>query len=114
MNLLFLNLLVLRCAFGTIDSDGGAGAGCENNANDGGGGAVCIVSPSITVGNSGSILANGGDGAGGGGSGGAIWMITPELQNYGQISALGGAGGCASPCLNPGGNGSEGRIRIDY
>jgi hypothetical protein len=80
---------------------------------------IKIMAPEITIGANGGLRANGGeggggDGAGGGGAGGAIWLVTPALTNNGIIQAIGGEGGCASPYNNQGGNGGNGRIRLDY
>ena len=97
-------------------SDGGAGGG-------GGGGAVRLSSPvSITIGASGRVLADGGDGgdlpspessgAGGGGSGGLVYLAAPVLTLDGRVSARGGAGGTNAACGADGGDGGPGRVRI--
>lgn len=105
-------------------SGGGAGSGYTSNGNDGGGGgggggAVKITAPVIDIAVTGGISADGGeggggDGAGGGGSGGAIWLQAPTLNTAGSLSAQGGVGGCATPYSKPGGNGGNGRVRLDY
>lgn len=97
-------------------SDGGAGGG-------GGGGAIRLSSPiSITVGDTGRVLADGGDGgdvpssessgAGGGGSGGLVYLAAPVLTVNGRVSAVGGAQGTNTSCGADGGNGGLGRVRL--
>lgn len=113
---------------------GGAGGMGDENASSilhyggsgGGGGGVLhlIVGGNITV--TGIITANGGrgghatnlGGAGGGGAGGVIWLQTGgHIINNGTIRALGGAGGTVTSGLGAaggnGGNGGDGRIRLD-
>jgi hypothetical protein len=84
----------------------------------GGGGAVLIRSTGIvSISASGSILANGGNGAvsangsSGGGSGGAIVVVTPVLNHSGALQANGGHGGGGS-CCGSGGGGGGGRILV--
>jgi hypothetical protein len=99
----------------SIGGSGGGGAG---------GGVIQIQScNTIRIGTYGSILSDGGNGgnaisagAGGGGSGGTIWLSAADIDVAGNISAKGGMGGFSTlPASNyaNGGNGSEGRIRID-
>jgi len=63
------------------------------------------------------------EGAGGGGSGGTIYLIANSLEIAGTVSAAGGLGGLDDyhwhpgqprQCCNNGGEGSVGRIRLDY
>jgi hypothetical protein len=97
-------------------SDGGAGGG-------GGGGAIRLSSPmSITIGETGRVLADGGDGgdipssessgAGGGGSGGLVYLASPVLTVNGSVSASGGAAGTNAACGADGGAGGVGRVRL--
>ena len=112
-------------------SGGGGGAGqCSScgaggGGGGGGGGAVRIASAtSLTIGASGIVLANGGDGGnavivgsngGGGGSGGVVQLASPKVEVIagGVVQAKGGAGGQSlnSSC-GGGGAGGLGRIRI--
>lgn len=97
--------------FDGIDSPGGGGGG--------GGGAVRITSP-LSIHIAGSVLANGGAGAGGaqkaglggGGSGGVIYLLAPKLTVTGTLSAVGGAGATGGVCSTKAGDGGLGRIRI--
>ncbi|MBK8696623.1 MAG: hypothetical protein IPN17_31265 [Deltaproteobacteria bacterium] len=110
---------------------GGGGAGGNNQrcsyggaGGGGGGGALRIVSPlAITVGVTGQLLANGGNGGstptadgsggGGGGSGGVILLESPSLTVAGAVRAAGGAGGSSNVgCGADGGVGGLGRIRL--
>ncbi len=108
-------------------SGGGSGAASPGNpSGSGGGGGGLIILHScenITVFAGGAILCEGGAGAdaraascgaGGGGSGGTIWLACRGFDNHGKISAKGGKGGVALLSTDNGGNGSTGRIRIDY
>ena len=114
---------------GTGGGAGGLGynVGTPNtlvHTGGGGGGVVRIISRGdITV--TGTISANGGNGAsstslsgaGGGGSGGAIWLQTAgTLTNNGIIQALGGSGGSSTGTPfrgGAGGNGGNGLVRLD-
>ncbi len=104
---------------------GGGGRGSSGGGGGGGGGAIVIASSgAITV--SGSITANGGNGAGttaaggwssggggGGGSGGAIKLMADRISGEGTISASGGGGGATSGVSIIGGAGGSGRIRFE-
>lgn len=107
-------------------SGGGSGAAAIGGSGGGGagGGVIQIQScNTIKIGTFGAILSDGGNGgnainagAGGGGSGGTIWLSAADLEIAGNISAKGGNGGFStlpSSNFSNGGNGSEGRIRID-
>jgi hypothetical protein len=82
---------------------------------------------SITIGATGIVNVNGGNGGtdgggncggGGGGSGGSIIMQSPSMTHNGTLQASGGAGGASNVPGNPyygvGGVGAPGRIRLDY
>jgi hypothetical protein len=103
---------------GTTEHVGGSGGG-------GGGGIVIASSGNITV--TGSILANGGNGAngehyltstsyrgggGGGGAGGSIRLIANVIGGDGAITATGGLGGYGYYAAR-GGTGAKGRIRFE-
>lgn len=118
-----------------VGGSGGAAGGSAfdlgNNrwfgsAGGGGGGAIRILSGgNIVV--DGSIISNGGagggtaaevsSGGGGGGSGGAIWLQaagTLTVSATGVINATGGAIGInSSGFLGFGGDGGNGRVRLD-
>jgi hypothetical protein len=92
------------------NSDFGTGGGA-------GGGALLIASSTqITIGSTGKISANGGDGAdpagtdGGGGAGGAIRLVSNTITGTGILTASGGCG------INTGDafyHGGRGRIRLE-
>ena len=111
---------------------GGGGGGADDDTNSGGaddggggggagGGAVRISATTISI--SGSLLSDGGIGActdnggtGGGGSGGAVWLrASGGVTNSGIVSAVGGISlpNCQTNVDGQGGDGGEGRIRID-
>ncbi len=109
-------------------SGGGGGSGgnnCGSGGGGAGGGAMAIFTCSnFYIGVAGMISSNGGNagsdgngncGGGGGGSGGSIWIGCDTIQNSGTISVTGGFGGLTSyPPDGFGGDGSPGRIRLDY
>jgi hypothetical protein len=111
-------------------SGGGGGSGgyeCGAGGGGGGGGYITIQATSITIGATGVISVNGGNGGsdgtgncggGGGGSGGSIWLAAPSMTHNGVLTATGGLGGASNVPGNPyygeGGNGADGRIRLDY
>lgn len=112
-------------------SGGGGGSGgydCGAGGGGAGGGLIVINSGgSISIGLTGSIIVNGGNGGsdgagncggGAGGSGGTIWLAAPNVNHTGVLQALGGLGGASqiagSPYYGIGGNGANGRIRVDY
>lgn len=122
----------------TLVGGSGGGAGSAGNqfggvhtyftgggAGGGGGALKLTVGGNLTIENTGSILANGGNGGngqtfgggGGGGSGGAIFIQSiGEFRNDGSVTALGGtqgAGGGAGANGGNGGNGGDGRVRVD-
>ncbi|MHB2025130.1 MAG: hypothetical protein ACYCPQ_00620 [Elusimicrobiota bacterium] len=83
---------------------GGTGGGGGNNVGGNGGGFVLIFAPSITIGSTGQILANGTNGnpngtsagsygGGGGGAGGLILLAYGSLSNAGALQANGGNAG---------------------
>ena len=100
-------------------SGGGGGSTGSPVGGGGGGGAVAIVASSISIGASGEISVNGGDGAvggngaSGGGSGGAILLRATTINVQGLLSAAGGQGG-AGGCCGDGGGGGGGRIAFQY
>lgn len=119
----------------TGGSGGGGGGGStsmKGGGGGGGGGAILIASSgTVTIASSGQILANGGNGGGytsagntlagcgGGGSGGAIRIVATKVAGGGLIKAAGGTGHSNYcylgnyPANAPGGDGSDGRIRIE-
>ena len=112
---------------------GGAGArastGLPGGGGGGGGGALLIASSGkIALSSSGSILAQGGNGAyingcsykesvfgggGGGGSGGIVRMLAQSYQGGGTINVNGGAGGCFGNYWWGGGSGSLGYVSVE-
>jgi hypothetical protein len=105
-----------------IGGSGGAGGGSPSlpgpagGAGGGGGALIVASSGTVTVGSTGQILADGGNGSagngtnaqgGGGGSGGAIRLIATTISSSGYLYARGGSPGYA------GGTGGLGRIRLE-
>ena len=108
----------------------------DNYSSDGGnGGGLVAIFAGQSLWVNGAILADGEDaenaqspshdqgenGAGGAGSGGTIYLASPTLSITGTVSAQGGTGGLSSsynlgtPYGSAfGGNGGDGRIRLDY
>jgi RHS repeat-associated protein len=105
-----------------LGGGGGEADECSGQGANGGpgGGAIFIVSPSLTVETGGAILANGGAGSNGtgsvgagGGAGGAIFLRAGSLLlGNMQVTAQGGAGATGAP--NYGGSGGVGRIHVEY
>lgn len=95
----------------TLGSAGGAGYAANGAA---GGGAIRVVTGSLTV--DGVLSADGADGgafslgAAGGGAGGSLWLETETLAGSGVISACGGVGPVVSE--EDGGGGGGGRIAL--
>lgn len=107
---------------------GGGGGGTDNNGSIGngtdgatGGGIIYVSADKVVV--TGSVLSNGANsqgststyaGSGGAGAGGSTRLRANNLTIGNRlVNASGGTGGCsASPYC--GGNGSTGRIRLDY
>jgi len=118
---------------GSGGGGGRAGAGQTVGGGGGGGGIALIISKTFTM--SGAITSNGGNGAngttantgdgtvtapgGGGGSGGSV-LIKAQTATLGTnlITAAGGSGGTGlkgnGASLGNAGNGSVGRIHLDY
>jgi uncharacterized protein (TIGR02145 family) len=116
---------------------GGGGSGSRSswsqspNGEGGAGGGIIFIS-SQTIINNGIISANGIDGtagidhrmcSGGSGAGGSIFLDSEQFNNFGIINSFGGEyveagsynGGWATGIdIADGGEGSDGRIRIDY
>ncbi len=115
----------------------GGGAGGVNDVDGrifgtsgGSGGGATLIAVSGTLSLNGSILAVGGNGeslseayesdsisAGGGGSGGAVRLISTHYIGSGTINISGGNGGQAfgdRATSRTGGNGSFGRVSIEY
>ena len=107
---------------------GGGAAGDEDRSSPGGpaggrgGGLLMAFAKVITV--PGSVTANGADGSGNtewdsgvsaAGAGGSIRVYANDVTIGGTVEALGGAGGSTSNWCgaNKGGNGGNGRIRLD-
>ncbi|MFA5143946.1 MAG: LamG-like jellyroll fold domain-containing protein [Candidatus Omnitrophota bacterium] len=86
-----------------------------------GGGAIKIAGKDIVI--NGKVSANGLDGVaglnfktsrtggGGGGSGGTVYICGQNVSVSGSVTVSGGKGGTGAAA---GGNGSNGRVRIDY
>ena len=101
----------------------GSSGGSSNDGTGtggGGGGIIYITAGQINV--QGSIVSNGGNGGNGvhdgmgGGAGGSIYLGGAMISVTGTVTAQGGNGGTAETCgANSvfGGDGGEGRIRID-
>lgn len=97
----------------TVGSGGGDQVYYSENGGAGGG-AIKIVTATLT--NNGTISVNGGNGTyssagSGGGSGGSIWIETTTWTGTGTIAANGGDAGSGA---NTGGGGAGGRIAIYY
>jgi len=106
---------------GSGGGGGGGGSGLLAAATNGGdgGGYVRITADKIVVagkidatGRS-AIVSTGNAGGGGGGAGGGIWLAasTIDLAEPSSVDVSGGTGG--GPPDRKGGNGSDGRIRLD-
>ena len=100
----------------TLGSGGGGG-----NATGGYGGGFVKFTVSGTTTITGTVKADGGNGAtngtnaaAGGGAGGGIYIDTGTLAGNGSITANGGNGGDSSLTTNDGGGGGGGRIAIYY
>jgi Domain of unknown function (DUF2341)/Concanavalin A-like lectin/glucanases superfamily/Fibronectin type III domain/SdrD B-like domain/Calx-beta domain/IPT/TIG domain len=91
---------------------GSGGNACTSEGGGNGGGAIKLSVAGILT-NSGSILANGGNGNGyrAGGSGGSIWLQAGTLAGAGSISANGGDRGGSNGAVAGGGGG---RIALYY
>ena len=115
-----------------IGGSGGGGASggftTAGSGGGGGGGAILIASSTtVTVngelkadgGNSGAVNSASGGGSGGGGAGGAIRIIATTVGGNGVISASAGQSGTVTipgytwPGFSKGGNGADGRIRLE-
>jgi hypothetical protein len=111
------------------ESDGSSTSNVTGAGGAGGGLVAIFSSDSLTV--TGSVVADGDDGAnaranagevggGGAGSGGQILLVAPSLSLGGTITALGGGGGRSAwhggaPYGSAyGGDGGDGRIRLEY
>lgn len=106
---------------------GGAGGGTQFHGSGGGaGGGALLIAASGTVritnttgairadgGNSGDAAGIGVGGTGGGGSGGAIRIVATTIDGNGAITARAGQRGVATSSYCYGGNGGEGRIRLE-
>lgn len=116
----------LSPVIGGSGGGGGCGAWSGNGGGGGGGGGAILIASSGTINISGSVRANGGNGAngrpenigpryggGGGGSGGAIKLIADTVKGEGAITATGGTGGDSYGDWTNGGNGGKGRIAIN-
>lgn len=111
---------------GSGGGSSGAQSGAIGGAGGNGGGAVSIRAASIVV--TGVISANGANGTsrqssdptnyrgGGGGSGGSIYLHANSISLPGTVTAVGGQGGYGVGGMGniSGGNGADGRIRIEY
>ncbi|MCB0031612.1 MAG: hypothetical protein KDE28_27060, partial [Anaerolineales bacterium] len=111
---------------------GGGGGTGQNDYEDGGqggdgAGIAFVFAKTINISATGSITANGTggrgalgsglhlSGGGGGGAGGAIYLLGSDVNlGTAQVAALGGNGGPPNSDGAGGGNGSAGRIRIEY
>jgi hypothetical protein len=98
---------------------GGAGAGSitpdTGVGGDGGGSLVILAKGAVTIGASGVINANGGDGVsgGGGGAGGAIIIASQtSVTNNGLLSVKGGNGGASTSTAGAGGGGGGGLVHL--
>ncbi|MFT6162678.1 MAG: UDP-3-O-[3-hydroxymyristoyl] glucosamine N-acyltransferase [Myxococcota bacterium] len=121
-------------AFTTLDGGSGGGGGggglggASTRYSGGGGGAGAgalriSTTGNITIGATGSIIADGGlggsrqdvgaAGGGGAGSGGSIWLVASSIVNDGTVSALGGRNLYSNGASATDGGGGEGRIRLD-
>jgi hypothetical protein len=112
---------------------GNGGGGSAQGTGGGGGGIVELTSQgTFTISDNAEIFADGGRGgpgrcedavvvgSGGGGSGGTIllrsWNAFNDLVNEPRLSVRGGAGGLMGPnddCVEAGGAGGFGRVRVD-
>jgi hypothetical protein len=109
---------------GTGSNGGGEGlVGTLTRGGDGGG-MIYIALPSIRI--NGGVLSNGLDGesgtdsvidtaaGAGAGSGGSIWLCTSTgFSGNGVVAAIGGLGGASAGSIPAGGDGGNGRIRLD-
>lgn len=113
--------------FGGQGGGGGSSYGAAGG-NGGAGGGIIYIAANSTM-NSGSIASNGIGGqdgnmvngwaqAGGGGAGGSVFLISTRADiGISLVSAVGGNGGVGVSNIESkphGGNGSIGRIRVEY
>ncbi len=99
---------------------GGGSNGCGGTGGGYGGGIILMYAKALTV-NS-RLDSRGGQGgdacerAGGGGAGGAIKLIVKDatIGTSNHVFASGERGGFGSPSQNNGGQGGNGRVRIEY
>ena len=97
----------------------GSGGGSSSSAGGDGGGKVrLVIADTLTV--SGTITANGGNGAAscnyyssGGGAGGSIFITADTIAGAGTMRVNGGNGGGSCPYAY-GGGGAGGRIAVHY
>lgn len=96
-----------------------SGDGCDSASGGGGGGGLLLSArTNLTIGATGVVTANGGNGAfsdqgaSGGGSGGAIVLRGLSVANAGAVRANGGGGGPGGGCCGGGGGGAGGRILV--
>lgn len=107
-------------------SGGGGGVGntAYRGSGGGGGGGAILIAASGTINVIGSIYANGGNSgqvsggnsgsSGGGGAGGAIRLVATTITGNGTLSAAGGnSGDNLWQYWQRGGNGAQGRIRLE-
>ena len=120
---------------GATGGGGGGGDGTNSGGGGGGGGGeggsagvVGIFAPSIVIGATGIVRANGGNGGNGGngktpttgncggggggaggpgGIGGIVWLVYGTLSNSGTVQAAGGAGGTKGLKGSPSGTGTN-------
>ncbi|MFT7520415.1 MAG: hypothetical protein ACI9MC_002561, partial [Kiritimatiellia bacterium] len=102
---------------------GGAGGATNGGGGGGGGGGLYIAASKITLGTSGIINADGGDGGvknsgscssggGGAGAGGAVWLHADIVDLQGTIWSRGGRAGSGGATTYAGGAGSDGYVRL--
>ena len=105
--------------WGSGSTSTSAPGGFTNQGGAGGGGFTILAGGTVSISASGSISANGGNGAatnatslsGGGGSGGVVIIaVKTAFSNGGAINAVGGAGGDGETFNTSGGGGGGGGI----
>ncbi len=106
---------------GSGGGGGGLGASGTPGAGGNGGGCIILIAPTITIGATGVVTADGANGApggsannggGGGGGGGSVVALTGTYSNSGSVAANGGAGGAGNGSGGNGGVGGAGNVDI--
>lgn len=104
----------------------GSGGQANGGAGGAGGGVILLIAPDVTIENTATLQADGGDGSngvsdgangggGGAGSGGMVGLIGEAITQNGTLSVAAGVGGTgASTASSSGGDGANGAQGITF